>query len=266
MKNRSKQTKPTSVVTGAAGFLGSHLTDLLLARGHKVIGIDNFVTGAVDNISHLGGNPDFKFIQQDVTEFIFLDSPVDYVWHFASPATPIDYRELPIQTLKVGSLGTHKALGLAKNKSARILLASTSEIYGDPLVHPQTEDYWGNVNTLGPRGCYDEAKRFAEALTRAYHREHKVQTRIVRIFNTYGPRMRLHDGRVVPAFINQALKNRPLTVFGRGQQTRSFCYVSDLIEGIFRLMMSNYSLPVNIGTHEELSVLQSRPEIVRRII
>ena len=207
-KKSGSAAQPTSVVTGAAGFLASHLTDLLLARGHKVIGIDNFVTGSVDNISHLGGNPNFKFIQQDVTEFIFLDVPVDYVWHFASPASPIDYLELPIQTLKVGSLGTHKALGLAKNKRARFLLASTSEIYGDPLVHPQTEEYWGNVNPIGPRGCYDEAKRFAEAMTMAYRNEHKVRTRIVRIFNTYGPRMRLHDGRVVPAFISQALKNQ----------------------------------------------------------
>lgn len=253
---------PTSVVTGAAGFLGSHLTDLLLARGHKVIGIDNFVTGSVDNISHLGGNPNFKFIQQDVTEFIFLDVPVQYVWHFASPASPIDYLELPIQTLKVGSLGTHKALGLAKNKHARFLLASTSEIYGDPLIHPQTEDYWGNVNPIGPRGCYDEAKRFAEALTMAYHREHQVATRIVRIFNTYGPRMRLNDGRVVPAFISQALKNKPLTVFGQGRQTRSFCYVSDLIEGIYRLMMSSCDFPVNIGNPTEMTMLQFAKEIV----
>src|SRR6266568_9102081 len=254
---------PMSVVTGAAGFLGSHLVDLLLARGHKVIGIDNFVTGRVDNISHLGGNAQFKFIQQDVTEFIFLDAPVDYVWHFASPASPIDYLELPIQTLKVGSLGTHKALGLAKNKNARFLLASTSEIYGDPLVHPQTEDYWGNVNPIGPRGCYDEAKRFAEALTVAYHNEHAVETRIVRIFNTYGPRMRLNDGRVVPAFISQALKNRPLSVFGRGQQTRSFCYVSDLIEGIYRLMLGDYGLPVNIGNPAELTVLEFARQIIR---
>jgi len=255
--------QPTSVVTGAAGFLGSHLTDLLLARGHKVIGIDNFVTGTVDNISHLGGKTDFKFIEQDVTEFIFLDVPVDYVWHFASPASPIDYLELPIQTLKVGSLGTHKALGLAKIKKARFLLASTSEIYGDPLVHPQTEDYWGNVNPIGPRGCYDEAKRFAEALVMAYHQEHRVQTRIVRIFNTYGPRMRLNDGRVVPAFISQALKNRPITVFGRGQQTRSFCYVSDLIEGIYRLMMSDYDRPVNIGNPAEMTILQFAKAIIR---
>ena len=254
---------PTSVVTGAAGFLGSHLTDLLLARGHRVIGIDNFVTGRVDNIAHLGGNPKFKFIQQDVTEFIFLDGAVDYVWHFASPASPIDYLELPIQTLKVGSLGTHKALGLAKLKRARFLLASTSEVYGDPEVHPQTEDYWGHVNPIGPRGCYDEAKRFAEALTMAYRNEHKVQTRIVRIFNTYGPRMRLNDGRVVPAFISQALKHQPVTVFGRGRQTRSFCYVSDLIEGIYRLMMSDYDLPVNIGNPAELTVLEFARQIIR---
>jgi len=261
--NASSLSQPTSVVTGAAGFLGSHLVDLLLARGHKIIGIDNFVTGSVDNISHLGGNPNFKFIEQDVTEFIFLDVPVDYVWHFASPASPIDYLELPIQTLKVGSLGTHKALGLAMNKHARFLLASTSEIYGDPLVHPQTEDYWGNVNPIGPRGCYDEAKRFAEALVMAYHKEHQVETRIVRIFNTYGPRMRLHDGRVVPAFISQALKHQPLTVFGRGRQTRSFCYVSDLIEGIFRLMMSSCDRPVNIGNPTEMTVLEFAKAIIR---
>jgi dTDP-glucose 4,6-dehydratase len=261
--NRPRTSQPTSVVTGAAGFLGSHLTDLLLARGHKVIGIDNFVTGTVDNIAHLGGNPDFKFIQQDVTEFLFLDAPVHYVWHFASPASPVDYLELPIQTLKVGSLGTHKALGLAMHKKARFLLASTSEIYGDPLVHPQTEEYWGNVNSIGPRGCYDEAKRFAEALTMAYQREHGVETRIVRIFNTFGPRMRLHDGRVVPAFISQALKNKPLPVFGAGSQTRSFCYVADLIEGIYRLMMSGYNLPMNIGNPREMTVLQFAQEIIR---
>jgi dTDP-glucose 4,6-dehydratase len=258
-----KTKQPISVITGAAGFLGSHLSDLLLARGHKVIGLDNFVTGSVDNISHLGGNKNFKFIQQDVTEFIFLDSPVDYVWHFASPASPIDYLQIPIQTMKVGSLGTHKALGLAKNKNARFLVASTSEIYGDPLVHPQTEEYWGNVNTIGPRGCYDEAKRFAEALTMAYHREHKVETRIVRIFNTYGPRMRLNDGRVVPAFISQALTNKPITVFGKGTQTRSFCYVSDLIEGIYRLMMSDYDLPVNIGNPTEMTMLQFAEAIIK---
>jgi dTDP-glucose 4,6-dehydratase len=260
---RTKTSQPVSVVTGAAGFLGSHLTDLLISRGHRVIGIDNFVTGSVDNIAHLGGNPNFKFIQQDVTEFLFLKDDVDYVWHFASPASPIDYLELPIQTLKVGSLGTHKALGLAHYKKARFLIASTSEIYGDPLVHPQTEEYWGNVNTIGPRGCYDEAKRFAEALTMAYHREHKVETRIVRIFNTYGPRMRLRDGRVVPAFVSQALTNKPITVFGSGSQTRSFCYVSDLIEGIYRLMMSNYDLPVNIGNPREMTMLEFAEQIVR---
>src|SRR5437879_3077009 len=262
-KKISPRSQPTSVVTGAAGFLGSHLTDLLLARGHKVVGIDNFVTGAVDNISHLGGNPNFKFIQQDVTEFIFLDVPVHFVWHFASPASPIDYLEIPIQTLKVGSLGTLKALGLAKNKGARFLIASTSEIYGGPLVHPQTEDYWGNVNTIGPRGCYDEAKRFAEAMTVAYQREHDMKTRIVRIFNTYGPRMRLKDGRVVPAFISQALKNKPITVFGDGRQTRSFCYVSDLIEGIYRLMMSDHTEPVNIGNPREMTMLEFAREIIQ---
>src|SRR5256714_1640467 len=261
-KKIGSRAQPTSVVTGAAGFLGSHLTDLLLARGLKVIGIDNFVTGAVDNISHLGGNRNFKFIEQDVTEFIFLDVPVHYVWHFASPASPIDYLELPIQTLKVGSLGTHKALGLAKNKKARFLLASTSEIYGDPLVHPQTEDYWGNVNPIGPRGCYDEAKRFAEALTVAYHKEHSVETRIVRIFNTYGPRMRLHDGRVVPAFVSQGLKGKPLTVFGKGDQTRSFCYVSDLVRGVLAAVDKGDELPVNLGNPQEVTVLQLAETII----
>ena len=258
-----KSKQPVSVVTGAAGFLGSHLTDLLLSRGHKVIGLDNFVTGSVDNINHLGGNPNFRFVQQDVTEFIFLEGPVNYVWHFASPASPIDYLKIPIQTMKVGSLGTHKALGLAKLKKARFLVASTSEIYGDPLVHPQKEDYWGNVSTIGPRGCYDEAKRFAEALTMAYHREHKVATRIVRIFNTYGPRMRLNDGRVVPAFVSQALTNKPITVFGKGTQTRAFCYVSDLIEGIYRLMMSEHHLPVNIGNPREMTMLEFADVIIK---
>jgi dTDP-glucose 4,6-dehydratase len=263
-KKRAAAVKqPTSVITGGAGFLASHLADLLLGRGHKVIAIDNFITGSVDNIAHLAGNPNFKFIQQDVTEFIFLDVPVDFVWHFASPASPIDYLEIPIQTLKVGSLGTHKALGLAKHKGARFLLASTSEIYGDPLIHPQTEEYWGNVNTIGPRGCYDEAKRFAEALAMAYHREHGVETRIVRIFNTYGPRMRLNDGRVVPAFVSQALKGQPLTVFGQGTQTRSFCYVSDLIEGIYRLMNSSTTDPVNIGNPHEMSMLEFAREIIQ---
>jgi len=263
MSKKRSYHQPVSVVTGAAGFLGSHLTDLLIARGHKVIGIDNFVTGSVDNIVHLGGNPNFKFIQQDVTEFIFLEGPVDYVWHFASPASPIDYLELPIQTLKVGSLGTHKALGLAKEKKARFLIASTSEIYGDPLVHPQPEEYWGNVNTIGPRGCYDESKRFAEAITMAYHREHNVQTRIVRIFNTYGPRMRINDGRVVPAFVSQALKNKPVTIFGQGTQTRSFCYCSDLIEGIYRLMMCDYDMPVNIGNPVEMTMLEFAQQIIK---
>lgn len=261
-RKTSRSPQPTSVITGAAGFLGSHLTDLLLSKGHRVVGIDNLVTGSVANIEHLAGNQNFRFIQQDVTEFLFLDGPVDYVWHFASPASPVDYAQLPIQTLKVGSLGTHKALGLAKEKGARFLLTSTSEVYGDPLVHPQTEDYWGNVNTIGPRGCYDESKRFAEAITMAYHRQHKLETRIVRIFNTYGPRMRLEDGRVVPAFVSQALRNEPITVFGEGKQTRSFCYCSDLIEGIYRLMMSDYPLPVNIGNPREMSMLEFAREII----
>ncbi len=260
---KRKKRQPTSVVTGAAGFLGSHLTDLLISRGHKVIGLDNFVTGAIENIDHLGGNQNFKFIEQDVTEFIFLHDRVDYVWHFASPASPIDYLELPIQTLKVGSLGTHKALGLARHKGARFLLASTSEIYGDPLVHPQKEEYWGNVNTIGPRGCYDESKRFAEAMTFAYHREHQMETRIVRIFNTYGPRMRLRDGRVVPAFVGQSLAGKPVTVFGEGKQTRSFCYCSDLIEGIYRLMMSETNDPVNIGNPQEMTIIEFAERIIR---
>ena len=259
----AKNPQPTSVVTGGAGFLGSHLVDLLLTRGHKVIAIDNFVTGSVENIDHLAGNKNFKFIQQDVTEFLFLHESVDYVWHFASPASPIDYLELPIQTLKVGSLGTHKALGLAKEKGAKFLIASTSEIYGDPLVHPQTEDYWGNVNTIGPRGCYDESKRFGEAMTMAYHRQHKIDTKIVRIFNTYGPRMRINDGRVVPAFISQALQNKPVTMFGKGTQTRSFCYCSDLIEGIYRLMMSDTNEPVNIGNPVEMTMLQFAEAIIK---
>jgi len=262
-KRTVNKAHPRSVVTGGAGFLGSHLVDYLLGRGHHVVVLDNLVTGSVENIEHLAGRPDFRFIKQDVTEFLFLDEPVDYVWHFASPASPVDYLELPIQTLKVGSLGTHKALGLAKHKGARFLLTSTSEIYGDPLVHPQREDYWGNVNTIGPRGCYDESKRFAEALVMAYHRQHGIDTKIVRIFNTYGPRMRLRDGRVVPAFIGQALAGEPLTVFGKGDQTRSFCYCSDLIEGIYRLMMSRGHEPVNIGNPAELTVLEFAREIIR---
>ena len=264
MKTRSnRRSVPCSVVTGGAGFLGSHLVDYLLARKHRVVVLDNLITGNLDNIAHHAGNPNFRFIQQDVTEFVFLEGPVDYIWHFASPASPVDYLELPIQTLKVGSLGTHKALGLAREKKARFLLASTSEVYGDPLVHPQTEDYWGNVNTIGPRGCYDEAKRFAEAMVMAYHQQHGIETRIVRIFNTYGPRMRLRDGRVVPAFVSQALQGKALTVYGDGRQTRSFCFCSDLIEGVFRLMMSDTHLPVNIGNPRELTIAEFARAIIK---
>jgi dTDP-glucose 4,6-dehydratase len=249
-------SKKTAVVTGAAGFLGSHLSDRLLSEGYKVIGIDNLITGNTRNIEHLAGNPDFHFINHDVTNYIYLPGEVHLVYHLASPASPIDYLQIPIQTLKVSSLGTHNALGLAKAKGATFLIASTSECYGDPLEHPQKETYWGNVNPIGPRGCYDEAKRFAEAMTMAYHRFHNVDTKIVRIFNTYGPRMRLEDGRVVPAFIGQALQGQSLTVFGDGSQTRSFCYVSDLIDGIYRLSQSNYHEPVNIGNPGEMTVLQ----------
>ena len=245
-----------TMVTGGAGFLGSHLCDRLIKEGHEVICMDNLITGDTDNIAHLLGNPKFKFIKHDVTEYIFIEGPIDNILHFASPASPIDYLELPIQTLKVGSLGTHKALGLAKEKQARFLLASTSEVYGDPLIHPQPEDYYGNVNPIGPRGVYDEAKRFAEALTMAYHRYHGVATRIVRIFNTYGPRMRLNDGRVVPTFLYQALKGEDLTIFGDGSQTRSFCYVSDLIEGICRLLFSAINEPVNIGNPHEMTIIE----------
>ena len=252
-----------AVITGGAGFLGSHLCDLFLSRGHEVICLDNFLTGSPENIKHLFGRDGFTFIKHDVTNYIYVEGAVDYVLHFASPASPIDYLEKPIQTLKVGSLGTHKTLGLAKDKGARYLIASTSEVYGDPMVHPQKEDYWGNVNPVGPRGVYDEAKRFAEAMTMAYHRFHGVQTRIVRIFNTYGERMRLNDGRVVPAFISQALRDEPLTVFGDGSQTRSFCYVSDLIDGIYRLLMSEEAQPTNIGNPAEMTVLQFAQEIKR---
>jgi len=252
-----------ALITGGAGFLGSHLCDLFLSRGHEVICMDNFITGNPANVQHLFGRDGFSFVKYDVTNYIHVDGPLDYVLHFASPASPIDYLEKPIQTLKVGSLGTHKTLGLALNKRARYLLASTSETYGDPLVHPQKEDYWGNVNPVGPRGVYDEAKRFAEAMTMAYHRFHGVETRIVRIFNTYGERMRINDGRVVPAFISQALRDEPLTVFGDGSQTRSFCYVSDLIEGIYRLLMSDERLPTNIGNPNEMTVLQFAEEIKR---
>ena len=255
--------RPVSVVTGGAGFLGSHLTDRLLAEGHSVIAIDNLITGHLTNIEHLAGNENYRFIKQDVTRYLFVPDKIDYVFHFASPASPIDYLELPIPTLKVGALGTHNTLGLAKAKKATFLLASTSECYGDPLVHPQREDYWGNVNPIGPRGVYDEAKRFAEAITMAYHRYHGIDTKIVRIFNTYGPRMRLRDGRVVPAFIGQALSGIPLTIFGDGAQTRSFCYVSDLIDGIFRLSQSDFHEPVNIGNPREMTIKQFAEEIIR---
>ena len=256
-------SRPTSVVTGGAGFLGSHLTDRLLAEGHRVVAVDNLVTGNTANIGHLAGNENYQFIKHNVSNYIFVAEEVDYVFHFASPASPIDYLELPIPTLKVGALGTHNSLGLAKAKGAKFLLASTSECYGDPLVHPQKEDYWGNVNPIGPRGVYDEAKRFAEAMTMAYHRYHGLDTKIVRIFNTYGPRMRLRDGRVVPAFIGQALTDTPLTIFGDGSQTRSFCYVSDLIDGIFRLSQSDFHEPVNIGNPREMTIKQFAEEIIR---
>jgi dTDP-glucose 4,6-dehydratase len=242
------------LITGGAGFLGSHLCDRFLAEGHTVIAMDNLITGNTDNIAHLAGNPNFTFIKHDVTNYVFIEGQIDAVLHFASPASPIDYLELPIQTLKVGALGTHKALGLAKDKNARFLLASTSEVYGDPQIHPQPETYYGHVNPIGPRGVYDEAKRFAEAMTMAYQRYHHLETRIVRIFNTYGPRMRLRDGRVVPNFIGQALKHEPLTVYGDGSQTRSFQYVSDLIEGIYRLLLSDEAEPVNIGNPGEFTV------------
>lgn len=254
--------KKTAVVTGGAGFVGSWLCDRLISDGLRVICIDNLITGNIRNIEHLFGNPDFLFLNHDVTNFIHVPGEVDYILHFASPASPLDYLQYPIQTMKVGSLGTHKALGLAKEKKATFLLASTSEIYGDPLIHPQTEDYWGNVNTVGPRGVYDEAKRFAESLTMAYHRYHGVQTRIARIFNTYGPRMRLNDGRALPAFISQALTGQPLTVFGDGSQTRSFCYVDDLVEGLLRLLRSDESNPVNLGNPEEITIKQFAEEVL----
>lgn len=262
MSMSSEAAKKVSVVTGGAGFLGSHLTDRLLEAGHQVIGIDNLITGNMRNVEHLESNSDYSFIKHDVTDHIEVPGQVDFVFHFASPASPIDYLELPIPTLKVGALGTHNTLGLAKDKGATYFLASTSEVYGDPLVHPQTEDYWGNVNPIGPRGVYDEAKRFAEAMTMAYHRFHDLDTKIVRIFNTYGPRMRLDDGRVVPAFIGQALRGEPLSVFGDGSQTRSFCYVSDLIEGIYRLSQSNRHEPVNIGNPGEMTIAEFAEKIL----
>ncbi len=251
-----------SVVTGGAGFLGSHLCDYLIKENHEVICIDNFITGSKNNIEHLGEEKNFKLIEQDVTQEISIKGKIDFVFHFASPASPIDYVEFPIQTLKVGSLGTHKTLGLAKDKKARYVLASTSEIYGDPLVNPQPETYWGNVNPIGPRGVYDEAKRFGEAMVMAYHRTHSVDTKIVRIFNTYGPRMRINDGRVVPAFICQALQNSPLTVFGSGRQTRSFCYVSDLIHGVFLLASSTLNDPVNLGNPDEMTVMDFARKVI----
>lgn len=250
------------LITGGAGFLGSHLCDRYLNEGYKVICMDNLLTGSAENISHLMGNEDFEFIKHDVTNFIHVQGELDLILHFASPASPVDYLEMPIQTLKVGSLGTHKALGLAKEKDARFLLASTSEVYGDPLTHPQKEDYWGNVNPIGHRGVYDEAKRFAEAMAMAYHRYHGIETRIVRIFNTYGSRMRLHDGRALPTFMRQALRGNPITVYGDGSQTRSFMYVDDLVEGVWRLSQSDYVEPVNIGNPEEITILEFAKEII----
>lgn len=247
---------PRTLITGGAGFLGSHFCDRLIQEGHEVICLDNLITGRMENVAHVLGHEAFRVIKLDVTEYLDIDGPLDHVLHFASPASPVDYQRLPIQTLKVGSLGTHKTLGLAKAKAARFLLASTSEVYGDPLVHPQREDYWGNVNPIGPRGVYDEAKRFAEAMTMAYHRYHGLETRIARIFNTYGPRMRPNDGRVVSNFINQALRGQPLTVYGDGSQTRSFCYVSDMVEGLYRLLVSGEAEPVNLGNPKEFTVIE----------
>jgi dTDP-glucose 4,6-dehydratase len=255
--------KPRVLITGGAGFLGSHLADRFLAEGFKVLCMDNLITGDLRNIEHLFKNPDFEYFEHDISNFVFVPGELRYILHFASPASPIDYLKIPIQTLKVGSLGTHNLLGLARAKKARILVASTSEVYGDPLVHPQNEDYYGNVNPIGPRGVYDEAKRFQEALTMAYYTYHGVDTRIVRIFNTYGPRMRLNDGRVLPAFIGQALRGENLTIFGDGTQTRSFCYVDDQVEGIFRLLMSDYHLPVNIGNSDEITIRDFADEIVK---
>ncbi|NLN26531.1 MAG: SDR family oxidoreductase [Bacteroidetes bacterium] len=255
--------KKSVLITGAAGFLGSHLCDRFIEEGFRVIGMDNLITGDIRNIEHLFALKDFEFYHHDVTTFVHVPGKLDYILHFASPASPIDYLKIPIQTLKVGSLGTHNLLGLARVKNARILIASTSEVYGDPLVHPQSEDYYGNVSTIGPRGVYDEAKRFQESITMAYHRYHGLETRIARIFNTYGPRMRLNDGRVIPAFIGQVLRGENLTVFGDGSQTRSFCYVDDQIEGLYRLLMSDYVEPVNIGTPEEIAIIDFAKEIIK---
>jgi dTDP-glucose 4,6-dehydratase len=254
--------KKRTLITGGAGFIGSHLCDYLLGEGHQVICMDNLLTGSTDNVAHLMGNQDFLFVKHDVTNYIYIEGKLDYIMHFASPASPIDYMTLPIQTLKVGSIGTHKALGLAKSKGATFLLASTSEVYGDPLIHPQMEEYWGNVNPVGPRGVYDEAKRFAEALTMAYHRYHGVDTRIARIFNTYGPRMRLDDGRALPTFICQALQGKDVTVFGDGQQTRSFCYIEDQVEGLCSLLFSDEHEPVNIGNPDEISINDLAEKII----
>jgi dTDP-glucose 4,6-dehydratase len=250
------------LITGGAGFIGSHLCDRFIKEGYNVIAMDNLLTGNINNIAHLFKLPDFTFYHHDVSKFVFVPGDLDYILHFASPASPIDYLKMPIQTLKVGSLGTHNLLGLAKDKKARILVASTSEVYGDPQIHPQTEEYWGNVNPVGPRGVYDEAKRFLEAMTMAYHTFHQVDTRIIRIFNTYGPRMRLKDGRVLPTFIGQALKGESLTVFGDGIQTRSFCYIDDLVDGIYRLLLSDYTLPVNVGNPDEITIMDFAKEIL----
>ena len=254
---------PRVLITGAAGFLGSHLCDRFMAEGFEVLGMDNLITGNMENLEHLLGNPNFTFYNNDVSNFVHVSGKLDYILHFASPASPIDYLKIPIQTLKVSSLGTHNLLGLALNKKARILVASTSEVYGDPKVHPQTEDYFGNVNPVGPRGVYDEAKRFMESMTMAYHTYHGLDTRIVRIFNTYGPRMRLNDGRVLPAFIGQALRGEDLTIFGDGSQTRSFCYVDDLVEGIYRLLLSDHAQPVNIGNPNEITIGEFAEEIIK---
>ncbi|MCJ8165799.1 SDR family oxidoreductase [Pontibacter sp. E15-1] len=256
-------TNKRVLITGGAGFLGSHLCDRFIKEGYNVVAMDNLITGSLDNIEHLFKLPNFEFYHHDVSKFVHVSGDLDYILHFASPASPIDYLKIPIQTLKVGSLGTHNLLGLAKAKGARMLIASTSEVYGDPLVHPQKESYWGNVNPVGPRGCYDEAKRFQEAMTMAYHMHHGLETRIVRIFNTYGPRMRLNDGRVLPAFLSQALRGEPLSIFGDGSQTRSFCYVDDLVEGIYRLLLSDYHLPVNVGNPSEITIKEFAEEICK---